>query len=86
MQAFLALLPILLRTLAAAGTGLSPHLSNILGAVSSLVEQGEAAFPKFEALTNHVVDVVKGGSSPTPEQVDTLNAHIAAANTPTVPS
>jgi hypothetical protein len=94
MTAFLSLLPTLLQMLSsllatpttAGGPALlSPHVSGILGAVSTLIQQGEDAFPKFEALTQHVVTLVKGGTDPTPEQVSTLQAHIAAAHDPGAP-
>jgi hypothetical protein len=86
MNAFLSLLPTLLQALAStAGNILSPHISGILTTVSALVQQGEDAFPKFEALTNHVLTLAKGGTDPTTAQVSTLNAHLTAAADPTAP-
>jgi hypothetical protein len=76
---FLALLPVLLNTLATAGSALNPHVNSVLGAMATLIEQGEEAFPKFQALTDHVVTAFKGDEPPTAEAVNTLTDHIAAS-------
>ncbi len=85
MGAILELIATLLGTLSRAGSVFSPHVSGILGAVSGLVTQGEAAVPILSALTGHVTDMaatasLSGSGTPSAEQVSQLHEHLVAAN------
>lgn len=78
----LELIPDFLRAVATAAntSALAPTLDSVLQTGAALVAAGEAGAAELLALTDHVKAMVTGGTDPTQDDWDTLQARSDAAH------